>query len=137
MRFECIHWRRSLSVHNCPYNRMKIKTLWRSFFSWSDTTYNLHVNNMHPLTFYKVHSLHKRRHLCNIDTGFFPQKSVGCMTQSIRIYDHFRVSPKCWTLLFILAWTQYPLKVKSQCSMVTWWIMIIDSLVSWFTIDLV
>ena len=40
------------------------------------------------------------------------------VTQSIGIYDHFRISPICQSLLLILAQAQYPLKVESPCSVV-------------------
>ena len=49
-------------------------------------------------------------------------------TQSIGIYDHFRVSPIYQSLLVILAQTQYLLKVESSYNIVAWWIMKIDSL---------
>ena len=56
------------------------------------------------------------------------------VTQSIWIYDYFRVSPMGQNLLLILAQAQYPLKVKNPYNIVTWWIMTIDSLELWFTI---
>ena len=59
------------------------------------------------------------------------------MTQSIRIYDHFRVSPIGQSILLSLKQAKYPLKVKSLCNIVAWWIMTIDCLMSWFTIGLV
>ena len=40
--------------------------------------------------------------------------------QFIGIYDHFKVSPISQSLLLILAQTQYPLKVESPCSIVSW-----------------
>ena len=42
------------------------------------------------------------------------------MTQSIGLYDHFRVLPISQSLLLILAKTQYPLKIESPCSIVAW-----------------
>ena len=61
----------------------------------------------------------------------YPPSTV---TQSIRIYDHFRISLTGQSLLLILAQAQYPLKVKNPCSILAWWIMTIDSHASWFTI---
>ena len=40
------------------------------------------------------------------------------VAQSIRIYDHFRVSLIGQSLLLILAYAQYPLNVESPCSIV-------------------
>ena len=59
------------------------------------------------------------------------------VTQSIGIYDHFRVSPIGQSLQLNLAQAQYPLKVESSCNIVAWWIMTIDNLVSWFIVGLV
>ena len=42
------------------------------------------------------------------------------MTKSIKIYEHFRVSPISQNLLLILAQGQYPLKVESSCTIVVW-----------------
>ena len=42
------------------------------------------------------------------------------VTQSLGIYDHFKVSLICQSLLLILAQTQYPLKVESTSSIVAW-----------------
>ena len=50
------------------------------------------------------------------------------------IYDHFMVSPIGQSLLLILVQTQYLLKVANPYNIVTWWIMIFDSLASWFTV---
>ena len=56
------------------------------------------------------------------------------VTQSIRLYDHFKGLPIGQSLMLILVEAQYPLKIKSPCSIVVWWIMTIDSLASWFTV---
>ena len=56
------------------------------------------------------------------------------VTKSIGIYDHFKVLPISQSLLLIFAQAQYLLKFESLCSVVAWWIMIIDSFVSWFTL---
>ena len=40
------------------------------------------------------------------------------VTQSIRIYDHFRFSPIGQSLMLIWAEAQYPLKVEIPCSIV-------------------
>ena len=40
------------------------------------------------------------------------------VTQSIGIYEYFRISPISQNLLLILASTRYPLKVESPCSIV-------------------
>ena len=79
---------------------------------------------LNPMRYYGV----------SIENTYFHQPSL-IVTQSIRIYDHFRVLPIGQSLLFILAHTQYPLKIETPCSIVAWWIMTIDSLASWFTID--
>ena len=42
------------------------------------------------------------------------------VTQSIGIYDHFKVSSIGQSLLLILAQAQYPLKVESPCSILAW-----------------
>ena len=83
----------------------------------------------HCLNLMKYHSAYIENTCCH--------QPPSIVTQSIRIYDHFRVSPQGQSLLLILVQAQYPLKVKSPCSIVAWWIMTIDSLVSWFTIGLV
>ena len=57
--------------------------------------------------------------------------------QFIGIYDHFRILPIDRSFLLILIQTQYPLKVKSLCNIVIRWIMTIDSLTLWLTIDFV
>ena len=46
-----------------------------------------------------------------------PQSTV---TQSIRIYVHFRVPPIGQSLLLILAQAQYPLKVENPCNIIAW-----------------
>ena len=46
------------------------------------------------------------------------------MTESVRMYDHFRVSLTYQSFLLILTQIQYPVKVESLCSMVVWWIII-------------
>ena len=46
-------------------------------------------------------------------------QSLSTMTQSIGIYDHFRVSLIGQSLLLILTSTQYPFKVESLCSIVS------------------
>ena len=56
------------------------------------------------------------------------------VSQSIGIYDHFRVLPIGQSLPLILTQTQYSLKVESLCNIVVYWIMTIDSLASWFII---
>ena len=72
-----------------------------------------------------------------IATSLHQQWPPSTVTLSIGIYDHFRVSPIGQSFLLALAWTRYPLKVEIPCSIVAWWIMTIDSLMSWFTIGLV
>ena len=42
------------------------------------------------------------------------------VTQSIGIYDHFRVLPKGQSLLLISIQAQYSLKVENPCSIVVW-----------------
>ena len=60
-----------------------------------------------------------RYHGASIENTYFHQPPL-IVTQSIRIYDHFRVLPISQSLLLILTQTQYPLKVKSPCSIVAW-----------------
>ena len=74
-----------------------------------------------------------RYHGVSIENTCYHQPPL-IVTQSIGIYDHFRVSPKGQCLFLILVQVQYPHKVESPCSIVAWWIMTIDSLVSWFTV---
>ena len=85
----------------------------------------------------RTHCLNPMRyHGASIENTCCHQPSLT-MTQSIGIYDHFRVSPIGQNFLLILAQTQYPFKIESTCSIVAWWIMTIDSLVSWFIVGLV
>ena len=74
-----------------------------------------------------------RYHGVSIENTYYHQ-SPSIVTQSIGVYNHFRVSPINQNLLLILSQTQYSLKVESSCNIVAWWIMAIDSLVSWFII---
>ena len=77
-----------------------------------------------------------RYHSAFIENIYFHQPS-STMTQTIGIFEHIRVLPISQSLLLILAKTQYPLKIESPYSKVVWWIMIIDSLMSWFIVGLV
>ena len=63
-------------------------------------------------------------------------KPSSIVTKSIGIYDHFRVSPS-QSLLMISTHTQYPLNIEGPCNIVAWWIMTINSLISWFTISFI
>ena len=74
-----------------------------------------------------------RHHGASIENTYWHQPP-SIVIQSLGIYDYFMVSPIGQSLLLTLAQTQYPLKVKSLCSIVAWWIMTIDNLVSWSTI---
>ena len=58
-----------------------------------------------------------RDHFVSIENTCYHQL-LSTMTQSIGIYDHFRVSPIGYNLLLTLAQVQYSLKVKSPCSIV-------------------
>ena len=74
-----------------------------------------------------------RYHGASIKNTYYHQSSL-IVTKSLGIYDHFRVLSIGQSLLLILTQTQYPLKVKSPCNIVAWWIMTIDSLVSRFIV---
>ena len=83
----------------------------------------------------RTHCLNPMRyHGAYIENSYCHQ-SPSTMTQSVGIYDHFKVSPIGHSLLLILAQTQYPLMVESPCSIVAWWIMTINRLVVWFIVD--
>ena len=60
-----------------------------------------------------------RYHGAYIENICFYKASIT-MTQSIGIYDLFRVSSIGQSLLLMLALAQYPLKVESPCNIVTW-----------------
>ena len=77
-----------------------------------------------------------RHHGASIENNYCHQPPP-IVTQFIGIYNHFRISPISQSLLLILAQTQYPLKVESSYNIVAWWIMITDSLASWFTIGFI
>ena len=77
-----------------------------------------------------------RYHDVFIENTYYHQPP-SIVTKSIGIYDHFRVSPIGQSLLLILVQIQYSFKVESPCNIVAWWIITIDSLVSWFTVSLV
>ena len=60
-----------------------------------------------------------RYHGASIENTCCYQHS-SIVTQSIGIYDHFRVSPIGQSLLLILAQAQYPLKVENPYNLVAW-----------------
>ena len=101
--------------------------------------YNIHIfhdhmsfkspKGTHYLNFMRYHDVYIENTCCH--------QPPSTVTQSIGIYNHFRVSPIGQSLLSILAQTQYPFKVESLCSIIARQIMTIDSLISWFTISTV
>ena len=58
-------------------------------------------------------------HATSIENTYCHQPP-STVTQSIGIYDHFRVSPICQSLLLISTQSQYPLKVESSSNIVAW-----------------
>ena len=71
----------------------------------------------HPRGIYCFNPM--RYHGASVENAYCHQPP-STMTQSIGIYDHFRVSPIGQSLLLILAQAQYPLKVESPCNLVAW-----------------
>ena len=67
-----------------------------------------------------IHYLNPMRyHGTSIEITYCHQP-LSIMTQSIGIYNYFRISPISQSLLLILAQTQYPIKVESPCNIVAW-----------------
>ena len=73
-----------------------------------------------PLDHQREHTISIMRYQgASIENIYCPQPP-SILTQSIRIYDHIKVSPIGQSLLLILAQPQYPFKVESPCSIVAW-----------------
>ena len=67
-----------------------------------------------------THYLKLMRYHCVSIENTCCHKPSSIVTQSINIYDHFKVLPIGQSLLLILTHAQYALKVESPCSIVTW-----------------
>ena len=71
-------------------------------------------------SFKGIHYLNLMRyHGVSIENTYYHQPP-STVTQSIEVYDHFRVSLINQSLLLILAQTQYSLKVENPCNIVVW-----------------